>query len=368
VQLVDLRRPRRPGEPALEVWASTGAELVRALGTLAIGLCEDFDVGEQRIAELRDQLGDELRDEVDAFSGQDGKNWLLLAALVARLEAPGSVEDLFALLEDDPALAWRFLVASHLEDEASEEGQGLAGRVLAGEAGVDEVRTRLDAIGEPHAGAVAWLLDREAGEVGAHVLSMLRRFHAAIGADMVAEALGPMERETTARVAERDGGTPIRKLVVTATNGYELGEGLSSERVLLLPSYWFRPWLIIARHERTEVFTTPIADQHIALPSQAPPPALVKLFKALGDEGRLRLLRRMASGPIGLTDAMEELDVAKTTAHHHLAILRQAGLVTVRDQGRSNSYALREDPPTAAADALAAYVGPVARTVLAAAD
>jgi hypothetical protein len=59
----------------------------------------------------------------------------------------------------------------------------------------------------------------------------------------------------------------------------------------------------------------------VADPSEAPPPALLKLFKALSDEGRLRLLRRLSAGPISLTEAAGELDVAKATAHHHLAIL-----------------------------------------------
>jgi DNA-binding transcriptional ArsR family regulator len=144
---------------------------------------------------------------------------------------------------------------------------------------------------------------------------------------------------------------------VEATNGYELSDDLPVERVLLLPSYWFRPWLIINRIDDVEVLTSPVSDEHLALPSAAPSPALVKLTKALGDEGRLRLLRRMGGGPITLADAMDELDLAKTTAHHHLSILRQAGLVVIRGEGRDSRYALRAHAPTAAAKALEEYLG-----------
>jgi DNA-binding transcriptional ArsR family regulator len=78
-----------------------------------------------------------------------------------------------------------------------------------------------------------------------------------------------------------------------------------------------------------------------------------------GDEGRLKLLRRLSSGPISLSEATAELDVAKATAHHHLSILRQAGLVVDRWRGRgSRATALREDPAEAAADLLAAYLQP----------
>jgi len=65
----------------------------------------------------------------------------------------------------------------------------------------------------------------------------------------------------------------------------------------------------------------------------------------------------MTGGPITLADAMGELDVAKTTAHHHLATLRQAGLVVIRGQGRDSRYALRVHPSSATASALDTYLG-----------
>jgi DNA-binding transcriptional ArsR family regulator len=360
VQLVDLRRPRSPGEPRLLVWASPAAELLRALATLVDDELEGFDVGTDRLVELRSRLPEPLLRELRALLPA-GRHWLLISSIVAALPEPGEVDDLLALLDDDPGAVWRMLVAGHVEDD----DRRLAEAVRTGETDLAPLRAALGQLEDEAADAVRELIDLDPVRLGTDLRRLLAAFSDAIGADMVAEALGPMQRETAARRAQHAAGTPIRRLVVEATNGYELGEGLSSERVLLLPSYWFRPWLIIARHDDAEVFTTPIADEHLALPSQAPPPTLVKLFKALGDEGRLRLLRRMACGAIALSDAMEELDVAKTTAHHHLSILRQAGLVTVRDQGRSKLYGLRQDPPATAASALEEYVGPVARTVLA---
>jgi DNA-binding transcriptional ArsR family regulator len=53
---------------------------------------------------------------------------------------------------------------------------------------------------------------------------------------------------------------------------------------------------------------------------------------------------------------MKQLGVAKATAHHHLSILRQAGLVTMRGEGRTTRYALRHDPADAAREAIAAYI------------
>ena len=51
----------------------------------------------------------------------------------------------------------------------------------------------------------------------------------------------------------------------------------------------------------------------------------------------------------------EALGLAKSTAHHHLAILRQAGFVMVRE-GDEKVYSLRRDLLPQAGDLLAAYL------------
>jgi DNA-binding transcriptional ArsR family regulator len=163
--------------------------------------------------------------------------------------------------------------------------------------------------------------------------------------------MGPIRRDVAHRNERLATGADPTAVVVEATNGYEPPDDAGPRRIVLLPSYWMRPWLVLGHHGTdTEVISTVVADQFLVLPSEAPPPALLKLAKALSDESRLKLLRRMASGPISLTEATDALDVAKATAHHHLSILRQAGLVSMRGTGRSTRYALRTDP--AARDAL----------------
>lgn len=374
MQVVDLRPGRRATPPTIELWASTGAELIRATAAMGECPCDEFDVGDDRLGELAGRLDDATRALVDA---QPGESWLFLTGLVARLEEPGTVEDLLALLRDQPLVVWRTLFEQPLGDQhkspperwrtqvedAVEQAQGdvdvLLDGYLAGDVDAVEVRRWLESL-EDNDKLLAMLgpmLDKDPTAVVADLHATLAGVHRSVGAEMLAEAIGPMQREVVARRQELEAGRHPGELVVEATNGYELSEDLPVDRVLLLPSYWFRPWLIINRTDDTEVLTSPVADEHLALPSAAPPPALVKLTKALGDEGRLRLLRRMGGGPITLADAMDELDLAKTTAHHHLSILRQAGLVVIRGEGRDSRYALRAHAPTAAARALEDYLG-----------
>lgn len=71
------------------------------------------------------------------------------------------------------------------------------------------------------------------------------------------------------------------------------------------------------------------------------PPGLAeqaRLFKALGDEVRLKLLYLVRDQEVCVCDLMDAMEMAQGTLSHHLSVLLQAGLVTVRKQGRWNYY------------------------------
>ena len=63
-----------------------------------------------------------------------------------------------------------------------------------------------------------------------------------------------------------------------------------------------------------------------------------RLFKALGDEVRLKLLHLVRHEEVCVCDLVTAMGMAQGTLSHHLAVLHQAGLVTARKQGRWNYY------------------------------
>jgi ArsR family transcriptional regulator len=72
-----------------------------------------------------------------------------------------------------------------------------------------------------------------------------------------------------------------------------------------------------------------------------------RLFKALGDETRLKLLHLVRDQEVCVCDLVSALGMPQGTLSHHLSLLQQAGLVTARKQGRWNYYqatALALDP------------------------
>ena len=76
-------------------------------------------------------------------------------------------------------------------------------------------------------------------------------------------------------------------------------------------------------------------------------------FRALGDETRLRILEHLASGERSVSDLMVLVDIGQSLMSHHLRILREAGLVLDRRDGRWIHYSIAE--PALAACRLALY-------------
>ena len=66
----------------------------------------------------------------------------------------------------------------------------------------------------------------------------------------------------------------------------------------------------------------------------------VRVFKALGDETRLRILNLLSRGELCVCDITAVLGVPQSKASRHLAQLRVAGLVTDRREGRWMHYTL----------------------------
>jgi DNA-binding transcriptional ArsR family regulator len=66
------------------------------------------------------------------------------------------------------------------------------------------------------------------------------------------------------------------------------------------------------------------------------------LFRALGDPGRLTMLRHLFTGEHAVRELTDHLGLAQSTVSAHLACLRDCGLVTVRQRGRSSIYAIAD--------------------------
>ena len=82
--------------------------------------------------------------------------------------------------------------------------------------------------------------------------------------------------------------------------------------------------------------------------------SVAQISRALGDVTRLAIIELLAAnGELCVCDVVEALDMAQSLLSHHLRVLREAGLVSDRRQGRWTYYALEPN-------AFAGFTGDVA--------
>ena len=67
---------------------------------------------------------------------------------------------------------------------------------------------------------------------------------------------------------------------------------------------------------------------------------MVAIFKALGDENRIRILKLLHSGEKCACKLLEELNISQSTLSHHMKILCDAGIVTGRKGGKWMHYSI----------------------------
>ena len=65
--------------------------------------------------------------------------------------------------------------------------------------------------------------------------------------------------------------------------------------------------------------------------------------RALADETRQEVMRLCCCAWLSVKEIVDSLQVTQPTVSHHLAVLREAGLVHVRRQGRQTFYRLNQD-------------------------
>ena len=86
--------------------------------------------------------------------------------------------------------------------------------------------------------------------------------------------------------------------------------------------------------------------------TRSSPTQVARLFHALSDETRVRVVDMLATGEKCVCDLQDVVGAAQSRLSFHLKVLREAGLVNDRRQGRWNFYSLRPG----VLDEMAAYL------------
>ena len=194
-------------------------------------------------------------------------------------------------------------------------------------------------------------------DTGLKRLIALLRTWATLWVDAEPRIASYLERDHSLRAPDR--ALPGTELIERTTGGIRWLPEVGVKRVILAPTYFSRPYNILLGGSDWRFFAYPVADDALEPDDRlAPPAAVVRLHRALGDETRLRILKLLSARDLYLTEIAQQLDLSKPTIKHHLALLRAAGLVTVVEAGTVIYYSLRRDRIEAASADLGHFLNP----------
>lgn len=69
----------------------------------------------------------------------------------------------------------------------------------------------------------------------------------------------------------------------------------------------------------------------------------VHFAKAIADETRQRIMHLICCRWLSVSEIVEQIGYSQPTISHHLAILRDAGLVNIRQEGKQTFYSLNQE-------------------------
>jgi DNA-binding transcriptional ArsR family regulator len=346
-----------PAEAGLEVEAEAGGayELLIELAVLTGARYPQALDGERLrwLEAARAGMPGPLRRAIARVGDTSGEVWLHLLGLAMEAPLPRDGEALLAKVEaTDPLEVRRHLLGAYVPAWRRYVDPAV---LLAAAEGDRAAQARLLADGRYYAGsaraALPALLPLRARDTRSRLLAVLRGWHETSFAGRERATTALLEHDAAAKRAMAGVVAPER-LIELASGGYAYEREAECPRVLLVPHLAARPWLLLCQHRATRVICYPLEATGGAGQVRG---RLQRLGRALGDEQRLRILAALAGGDRGLDGLAAELGLARSTVHHHLTLLRAAGLVSMRGNARSYVYRLRREAADEVPALLAAF-------------
>lgn len=296
--------------------------------------CDEYECGSAFFEQVKAETPDAIAEQMEVLA-DCGELWLPLLGVAHDSGRLGSVEEFSEYVNAmDPEELRKYLMHS-----SCLKGDIGKADIDAAANGDPAALAKISEHADVSAGFISLLTD-DAAKSQQKIVETLAGVQAILGSS-ISDLLPALQRDADEkRTLGRSMDAPA--FVEAATNGVTFKMQPQITGVLLIPSKIVRPWTVIASYEGTQVFAYSVADENLTADADAPPTYLVDLYKALGDERRLRILAILSEGDAGLMEIAERVELAKSTAHHHLRILRSAGLVRAI-VGDNKAYSLRRN-------------------------
>lgn len=325
----------------------------------------NFDLGPAWKKKIIEATPADLQDEIKNLGGPYCYTWLAISGLVSAAPHPHDPDSTYGwLARIDPRRLKRWIIGYvsdsndvSLIEQAAGGDLSVLPMLIEGGKGTEFIE---DAKGTEFMEHLEVLFEIPDEELAPRFAGAVQRFRKEVFAEQEVEFGAAIGRAAAARkaVATRDSAKAV---IEDVTNGLDYDIPLGVTRVVLVPSVVVKPLSLIDQHRETLLVFYAVADEFVHSDPEAPPSWLVRTYKALSDERRLRILRRLSEGETSLDEITEMLGLSKSTVHHHISILRAAGLVRVHlshtEAGaKCSTYDLREHSLADATAFLDSYI------------
>jgi DNA-binding transcriptional ArsR family regulator len=302
----------------VEVGAGTAFDLLVALAAAS--------------AAPRATIAPELRDALSETGDSAGETWLNLFGVALDAGPPYTARRLRAAAERlDPIelrlhllgrYAWSWCTLAGTETiERAAGGDGKAVRELLAHERYYAGRARE---------ALSTLLPLDPTETQRRIARALELGEGTLLADR--PELAATLADAAATAAHMLGMHPLVEAIARLTEGYRYVPEPEADRVLLAPHAEPAPALVLVQHRATRmiVYRVRVAgglEQRVAA-----------LGRALSDPKRVEILALLGRGVDRVPTLVERTGLARSTVHHHVSELREAGLVELEGNARAYRY------------------------------
>ncbi len=300
---------------------------------------QGFEIERGWITRVRSAVGAPLRRDLSLFAKKRG---VLMSAVALLEQRPGaSVREFTKAVAATPPME---LVERLLTAPRSARPTAPLLRAVLGSRKESVVRAFLAAYPrEFDVARVRMLIAIDPAEVRDRLVGLLRGFYGKMYQQEEGTVLPLLQQDVQAKAA-LVGTIPAGELVERATGGYTITPESGITQVVLAPSFFFRPYNLLCEYPGVRVFIYPLDEK--GAQGTSPTRELGRLFRALGEETRLRTLQMLVEREMYLQEIADRLGVTHVTAIHHLALLRAARLVRVVERHNLKYYSLRRDTVT----------------------
>lgn len=307
------------------------------------------------LANLREKTREELANEIVVLGGPSCGGWQAISSFLLSAphrHDPDRAFEWLSTVEDNRLRRWLIGYSAHNQDQALIERAAEGDLDAAAELIGDRAESKPELLDH-----LKWMIHTD--DLPVRYADALEAFRAEVFSGFEEEFAAAISRAAAAQ-RNAPSGRSAREVVEEVTSGIDFDIPQDTGRVVIVPSMLTRPLSLIDQYRGTLFVYYGVPDEFVDIDPQAPPPWLVRTYKALGDERRLRILRRLGEGPASLDELTEMLDLSKSTVHHHTALLRGAGLIRIHipedKSSAKKSFSLREQSLAAARGFLDSYL------------